>query len=440
MKQSTILKTFFKYVSLNILGMIGLSCCILTDTFFISKGVGANGLTSLNLALPIYSLITATAFMIGIGAATKYSILKAQNSHQEANAVFTHAILFGLVLGGLLFFIGTTNASSVSHLMGADKVTHSMTTSYLRTLFSFAPFYIINNILLAFVRNDNGPNLAMTGTILGNLANIILDYLFIFPCHLGMFGAALATGFSPIISILTISIHFIKKKNQFHLIRCQIHPSYIINICALGISSFVTEISSGIVIIVFNMVILSLEGNVGVAAFGIITNLALVVLAVFNGISQGTQPLISTNYGQKNYANVKKLFRYSILLSVSFSMLIYLLTYIGTTPLIAIFNSGQNKLLASLAANGIHLYFIAFFFIGINVVTTSFLSSVELPAPSFIISSLRGFAAIIPIVLLLAHCFGMTGVWLAYPCSELVTLFIACIFLLRNPILHSKMD
>lgn len=438
MKNNTILKSFLKYVSLNILGMIGLSFCILTDTFFISWGVGTDGLTSLNLAIPIYSFITATAVMIGIGAATKYSILKAQKEDKEANTFFTHAFFFGIFVGVLLCMIGVFNADTVSRFMGSDNITHSMTTAYLRTLFSFAPFYITNNVLLAFIRNDNAPKLAMAGTIIGNFGNIVLDYIFIFPCQMGMFGAALATGFSPVISILILSSHFIRKKNQFTLIRCHFQPQFLFKICTLGISSFINEISSGIVIVVFNTVILSLEGNIGVAAFGIITNLALVFLAVFNGISQGAQPLISTNYGQGHTKNVKKLLHYSILLSFLFAGFIYMLTYTFTEGLIQIFNSENNVTLAKLASDGMHLYFFGFFFVGLNVIITSFLSSVESPAQSFCISSLRGFAAIIPVVFLLSKLFGMTGVWLAYPFAEAITLIIAVILLIRNPIMRIR--
>lgn len=438
MKNNAVLTSFFKYVSLNILGMIGLSFCILTDTFFISRGVGANGLTSLNLAIPIYSLITAVAVMIGIGAATKYAILKSQNDHNEANSFFTHAFIFGIGIGVLLLIFGASNADTIGRLMGADEITHKMTTSYLRTLFCFAPFYITNNVLLAFIRNDNAPKLAMAGTIIGNFGNIIFDYIFIFPFQMGMFGAALATGFSPVISIIILSTHFIRKQNQFQLTRCRFYPKHLLKILALGVSSFINEISSGVVIVVFNIVILSLEGNIGVAAFGVITNLALVFIAVFNGISQGAQPLISTNYGQGNLKNVKKLLHYSVILSLIFAGLIYTITYIFTDGFIQIFNSEHNATLARLASDGMRLYFFAFFFVGINVIITSFLSSVESPAQSFCISSLRGFAAIIPVVFLLAKLFGMTGVWLAYPCAEAITLCIAIILLLKNPIMRRK--
>ena len=140
----------------------------------------------------------------------------------------------------------------------------------------------------------------MAGMLIGSLANIILDYVFIFPLQWGMFGAAFATGLAPIISMCILTRHYIKKKNHFHFHKSKLSIKQITYICSLGISSFITEIASGIILIVFNLLILNISGNIGVAAYGIVANLALVATSIFTGIAQGTQPLLSENFGQGN--------------------------------------------------------------------------------------------------------------------------------------------
>ena len=159
--KKTVLKDFFKYVSLSVVGMIGLSLYILVDTFFISHRLGANGIAALNFSIPVFSLMSGFGLMIGIGGASRYSILKGQNETKKGSRIFSHAICFGLTLGGILLLIGLFFSKPLANLLGADEVTLHMTNVYLKTILCFAPFFIFNNILLGFVRNDNNPNLAV---------------------------------------------------------------------------------------------------------------------------------------------------------------------------------------------------------------------------------------------------------------------------------------
>ena len=424
MKSESIFKIFVKYVSQNVIGMIGLSCYILADTFFVSKGLGANGLTALNLAISIYSFIHGTGLMIGIGGATRFSILKSHKDDHGANSAFSHSIWMSLAAGIFFFLFGLFGSGFLSRILGADNTTFALTNSYLKTIMCFAPFFILNNTLLAFVRNDGNPKLAMIGMLVGSLSNIILDYIFIFPLGMGMFGAAFATGLAPVISIGLLSIHFIKKKNQFHLIKCPISFHAIRKISALGVSSLISEISSGVVLIVFNLSILSLVGNVGVAAYGVVANLALVAVSCYTGIAQGIQPIVSRSYGAGERKQPLQILRYALITALVFSAVLYALVWLFAAPLTAIFNSENNATLATLAASGLRLYFTGFIFCGINIIGASYFSSTDLPSKGFIISVTRGIIAIIPSVLLLSSLFGMTGVWLSFTSAEIITALV----------------
>ncbi len=426
MKQKTLLQEFLRYTSLNILGMIGLSCYILADTYFISARLGSDGLTALNIALPLFTLINAIGLMIGVGGATRYTICRAQKNDRAADNSFTVCLLTGLILGIIFLLIGQLAAPQLARLLGAKEQIIEMCGTYLKTLMSFAPLFIGNNILIAFMRNDGAPNLAMCGMLIGSLSNVVLDYVLMFPFNMGIFGAALATGLAPAISIAILSTRIARKKNHFHLCFPQRILHRFADACALGASSFITEISSGIVLAVFNLLILNISGNIGVAAYGIVANLALVALAIFTGICQGIQPLISRYHGTGQAQQCRRLLHYSLLLSASIGVLITAAAWIFTTPLVHAFNSTSDATLQQLAQDGMRIYFTGFLFAGINIVSIAFLAAQEHAKQSFFLSIGRGIIFVLLFAVLLSQLLGMSGIWSTFPAAEAV-MFVFCI-------------
>ena len=177
--EKSLVKDFSKYVSLNILGMIGVSFYILADTYYIAKALGATGIAALNFAIPVFSIILGIGLMIGIGGAARFGILKSRNKHKEAEAVFAGALKLGTLAGLLFAVLGLFGSKALSSILGADAVTLPLTHAYMATIMVFAPFFILNNTVLAFVRNDNNPRLAMLAMIGGSVSNVILDYIFL---------------------------------------------------------------------------------------------------------------------------------------------------------------------------------------------------------------------------------------------------------------------
>ena len=416
----SITKQFLKYVIQNIFGMLGISCYIIADTFFKAKAAGANGITALNLVLPVYSLIFAIGSMIGVGSATRYAILKAQKEKQ-AEYFFTNALWSVWIIGIFGVLAGIFIPDCILAWMGGDATIVALGTDYTRIFLLFTPFFMMNYVVSAFVRNDNAPSTAMIGTLAGSLSNILFDYIFMFPMQMGLKGAALATAASPIISMLICSTHFFSKKNTIRLHRILPSVRRFVSSCQLGISAFIGEISSGITTAVFNFLILGLVGNVGVAAYGVIANYALVATSVFNGVAQGSQPLLSLYYGKNDGKSVHKILRYGFFTAVLIALLIILGCYAFTDPLIALFNSEQSVELAGYAYTGMRLYVIGFLFAGINIVGTGFLSATEQAKGAFVTSLMRGFILIIVCSLLLSRILGLNGVWLAFPTAELIT-------------------
>ncbi|MBQ9673693.1 MAG: polysaccharide biosynthesis C-terminal domain-containing protein [Ruminococcus sp.] len=418
MRISSELKNFSKYVTLNIIGMIGLSCYILADTFFIAKGLGSKGLTALNLALPLFSLLNGIGLMLGIGGASRYTVLKNQGDAEGANSVFTHTVFFGAVFSVIFFCLGCFIPKQLAVLVGADSEMLGMTGTYISVLWMFSPFFIFNDIMQSFIRNDNSPHLSMAGMIIGSMSNIVLDYIFIFPLNMGIFGAILATGISPCISLAVISFHFIKRKNTFHLTPTSANAGHIKYIFSGGLTAFVGEMSTGIVIMIFNTILLQLSGNIAVAGYGVIANISMVVISVFNGLAQGIQPLCSRFYGTGNRNSLQKILHYAIVLSFIIAVLIYLSAFFGADYITMIFNSNNDAELQKIAVHGIKLYFIGSVFAGINITVAIYFVSVEQPLFANIISISRGFAVIIPVTIILSSLWKITGLWLAFTVAE----------------------
>lgn len=430
MKKTDRLREFARYVSLNILGMIALSCYILADTFFVSQGMGTDGLAALNLAIPVYSFIHGSGLMIGMGGGTRYSIQKSQGEDRLSNRTFTHALYLGAVFAVLFVLTGLFFSGTIVGAFGAKENVFLMSRTYLRVILAFSPAFLLNNILLCFVRNDGAPQLAMAGMIGGSLSNIVLDWVFIFPCGWGIFGAAFATGLAPIISILILSPHFLRKKNGFRPVRCRPEAGQAGWILSSGVPSLVTEVSSGIVMIVFNSIIMGLCQNVGVAAYGVIANLSLVILSIYTGISQGIQPLISRSFGAGEKKEIRLFLIYALATMAAFSVLIYLAVYFGASEITAIFNSEQDAALQSIATEGLRLYFIACPFAGYNIILSIYFTSTERPLPAHIISLLRGFIVIIPMAFVLSFVWKIRGVWCAFPATEALVAAIAFLLFL----------
>ncbi|OUN96721.1 MATE family efflux transporter [Pseudoflavonifractor sp. An44] len=419
-------KQLRRYLLPNILAMIGTSCYILADTFFISLSQGPNGITALNLVLPLYGLIFALGSMIGIGSATRYALGKGSNT-PDYHLYFSNSIAWTLLVGAVFVALGVAVPDGVLRLMGADDTILQVGHNYIRIVLCFAPLFMLNFTCTAFVRNDGAPRIAMAATLLSGLFNILFDYLLMFPLGLGMTGAALATGFSPVVSMSICLLHYLSPRNTIRLTPTLPSLRRLLSACQLGVVAFVGEMSSGVTTMVFNFILLHLAGNAAVAAYGIVANIALVGVALFNGISQGLQPLASACHGSGDTQGQSRIYRHSMFIGLCVSAVVVavVVTFAGT--LVAVFNSQHSAQLADYAIPGLRLYFLGFLFAGANIVKSGFYSATGRGRESSILALCRGVVAIVAFAFLLSHLFGITGVWLAFPAAELFTLLLGLV-------------
>lgn len=272
----------------------------------------------------------------------------------------------------------------------------------------------------------------MVATLSGSLFNVLFDYIFMFPMGLGLAGAAMATAASPIVSMLICSRHFAKKDNHVHFAKKRPSARLLVQSCQLGVSGFVGEMSSGVTTTTFNLLLLGQAGNVAVAAYGVVANFALVANAVFNGVAQGAQPLVSLCYGKRDMAGAKKLLILGSCTATALAAGLYAVVFGMTDPLVALFNSEGSVLMAQYAHSGMRIYFVGYLFAGFNIVAAGYLSAVERAVEASITSVCRGMVAIVSCSLVLSALFGMTGVWAAFPASEALTALLTVVLLRRK--------
>ncbi len=441
MKKRVILSQFVRYAGLNVLGMIGISCYVLADTFFISKGMGTDGLAALNFALPAYSIMYGCGLMIGVGGSTLYNVYKERGDEKAGKRTFVNSLIAGVIFSVIFFVVGAFFPGQAVALLGAKEgAVAEMCETYFKVLWMFSPAFVLNSIVLSFLRNDGAPTVAMIGMVTGSLMNILLDWVFIFPLKMGIFGAILATGLSPIISLIVYIPYFLRKKNGFSIGKTPIEPKLCGKAMLIGFPSFLAEISTATVTFCFNKIMFGLKGNVGVAAYGVIANVVVVVLAMFNGIASGAQPLISKFYANENKPAVKKVLSLTAVSTAIVGIAVYVTAYFSADFIAGIFNSENNVEMQTLAVRGVKLYFIGSLFAGLNILTSTYFAAREKTVRAQAVSIARGFAVILPAAFIMAKTLGTDGLWLSFPTAEIIVLALSLTLIITEFVKERRTD
>lgn len=426
------------YVFRNIIAMLGTSLYVLIDTLFISISAGPLGLTTLNLALPLFNIFNAIGLLLGVGGATIFSLNKILHP-QRVKFLYSDLIKIAFFLGLLIAILINIFTIPVVNFLGANVATRSMAVIYVRISAWAVPFLICNYISLNFIRNDNNPTLTMIATVFQITCVIILDWVFMFCFGLKLEGAAMAYFFSPVVSLIVLSFHRFSKGHQIEwswrwpdfkpLSRCT----------KLGLASALNELSTGVSIYSFNFVLLRLANNYAVSAYGVISNIVLVVISIANGIALGVQPITSREYGNRHYQNVIAAFKVGLITTSVISIGEFIILLIFRSPIISAFNSGHSQLMQSYAMAGLPIYFTCVLFTACNILFILFLTSIGRSRSAYTMSLLRGYIILIPMIFLLSALFGISGVWAAVPVTE-VLVNIFGIFIIRDQIRQLKIQ
>ena len=443
-KQSNIVtlnetKLFYKFAVPNILSLVLLSSAGIVDAIFIGRYVDEISLAAVNTANPVYSFIWGLSMMIMIGGAVAAGKYFGEKNIKAANEVFTNSIIAVFlitVVVSLIIFIFTEN---IIMLIGGSEKTTPIAALYLKTIIPFILFTTIGYGLSVFARVDGFPMLASLALIMGALTNIILDAIFIAVLNMGVKGAAYATGISFIVSFLILFIHFARKKGNLRITLQLRNFSHIIKTSYNGLSEFLNEISVGITMALFNIIMMKYAQEEGVAAFTAINYIMWLGNMVNYGAADTLNPLISTNYGAGKFDRIKNILKTGAFFTLLNGFGIFLTILFFSHELTSLFIKDTSSNAYNISIEFMSYVKWAFFLSGINMVLSSYFTAMLRPKESAVIASLRSLIMPYFMLLLLPKLLEIKGVYLTIPVSEIVTFITALtLFVLSSKFLLKR--
>ena len=414
-------KVFFNYLIPSICSTLVTSIYILVDTIIIGQGVGTEGISALNIFLPFFTVYNAIGLMFGLGGGILISMEDGAGNKKKSDSYFNSAFIAVVAIGIIFTLLTNIFLEDISYFLGANENTIDLVMEYGRCISLFIPTFIASNFLSSIVRNKKSPKLAMTAVLLGAGLNIVIDYIFVFPMNMGMFGAAAATVIGSLTTTSVLLTHFIKKENRIRVSLEDVSFKMIQKIISCGGSTFLMEVASGFVIFMFNIQILKYIGDIGIVVYGIISNCVIVGMALFNGISQASQPIIATNYGANENKRVQTVLKYAMITTILIGTLLFVVVFLFTEEVICTFVKADDQII-SMGIPAVRIYLSAFCIMNINILLCNYFQSVEKEKPSIIISVIRGFLLNIVLLLSLPIILGGSSLWMVVPITEIITL------------------
>ena len=292
----------------SIIMMVVMSLYTMVDGVFVAKLINTNAISAVNLVYPIMSVVIAIGTMLGTGICAIIARKLGEHKQHEANENLTFIVVFAICLGIFITFICSLFLPQIITLLGADKSIFQYCIDYARPLLLFIPFGLVQLIFQSVFVANGKPNIGLLVTILGGVANIILDYIFISKLQMGIAGAAIATGIGYAIpAIYGILYFFFIRKHNFYFVLPKIDLHVLCKTLTNGSSEMVSNLSASVTTFLFNILMMRYMGADGVAAISIILYLDFLLIAISLGYSMGIAPIIAYNYGANEHKKLHKI-------------------------------------------------------------------------------------------------------------------------------------
>lgn len=421
---------FFKFVVPSIVSMWIFSLYSMVDGVFVAWGVGDMALAAVNLSMPFVSIVFTVGILFATGTSTVISIALGQKDLEMARNFFNQ----NLVVVGAVSLVGTAvtllNLDRICLFLGATAPTMTYVKEYVGTISVFFLFFVVSYNLEVQVKANGAPHISILGVISCALMNVVLDYVFVMVFHWGVFGAALATGFAQMTSTAVFVVYFLTHRERLRLGKFHRDLGAYRRIVPLGLADGFNELSNGIVIFMFNNVVLRLIGEGGIVTYTIISYVNTLVLMTMTGTAQGIQPLVSFHLGAGERPICHRLLRYGITAIAVFSLVSFAVGRLGARGIVGCFLP-QGTAIFDFSVAALGTYSFAFLILGFNVILAGFFTAVEKPGYSLSISLCRGLILLVGSLLALSATLGADGIWYAPLVSDGLCLFLTAGFALR---------
>jgi putative MATE family efflux protein len=430
--EEKITSLLWKFSVPAVAGMLVTALYNVVDSIFVGQGVGTIALTAVTIAFPIMAILMAVGMLVGIGSATLISISLGEQNREHAERVLGNAVtlvvLFVLATVGLtLWFLDPILINLLGVTPEVLPYAHDFTSIILYGSVFMHVGFGLNNI----IRAQGDPKTALLTQLISAVLIIIFDYTLIFVFHFGIKGAALATISAESVSAIWVLIYFSRGKGiiQFKKKNFLLQRDIVTGIFKIGVAPFLMQIGASAVMIVLNFHIMK-YGVIAVAAFGIINRILMLVMMPIVGISQGAQPIIGYNYGCKSFDRVILTLKKASFIATALCLCGFLCVELFAEQLVLMFNDDPQ--LVVIGAKGMRVFLLFLPAIGLQIIGANYFQAIGRAFPSIILSLLRQVILLIPLVFILSHLFGLTGIWAAGPISDVIAAILTVTFLLKS--------
>ena len=407
------------------------------DGIFVGQGIGSAALGAVNIGVPFITFAVAIVSMFPMGGATIIAIRMGRDDKDGANNAFMTALTLTVLTAVILTVVGTVFSQQIVDLSGARKLGEEMRRMSADYLFYYSAFslpMLMSNCLSVFVRNDGSPTLSFVGMCAGAVSNIFLDWLFIFPLQMGVIGAAVASGLGQIVSLLVLLSHFIRKHGNLRIRRFTIQPVLIRKICKRGAPEAVTQLTTPVTALCYNLVLAGLVGDIGVSTYSVLSFIYSLANAVLSGVAQGLQPLWGNSYGKQDTKEINDYFRFGMAINLMLSVLVSAVLILFDEPAIRIFS--QDMELINAASKALPVFALSFIPMALNLVYTSLLYSTKRTKQSDIIAICRGIVIKAIAIFCIPIIFGSNTIWAAPLVAEMITFAIAVVLTRKTKLIY----
>lgn len=423
-------RLFRKLLLPTLLGTISIAAVTAIDGIFIGHGVGAEGVAAVNIAVPIYQIMSGIGLMVGVGCSVAASIHLSQGKVKVARYNVTQAIVATSILAAVACALVWCFPRETALMLGSSETLLPMVTDYLVWIMPSFVFEMWSLIGLFIIRLDGSPRYAMWCNVINSILNAVLDWLFIFPLEMGVKGAAIATAISIAAGGIMALAYLLFSKGKLNLIWLKASSKSfrlaLRNIgyhCKIGSSTLLGELTLAVFFFIGNQVFMRYLGDDGVGAFGIACYYAPFFFMVGNSIAQSAQPIISYNYGISRWGHIAQARKLLLWTSAFFGVAVALLFIFIPRGLVGLFIDLSSPA-ARIAVEGFPYFASGIIFFILNVAIIGYYQSIERVRKATLLVFLRGLVFLLPSFLLLPGLLGIPGIWLAMPLAEVVTLAV----------------
>lgn len=426
------LRRLLRYALPSIAMMIFSSIYGIVDGFFVSNYVGKMAFTAVNLIYPFLIILGSIGFMFGTGGAALISKTMGEKNIKKAKETFSLIIFTSVVLGIILSILGIIFLPQIASLLGAKDEVLTDCILYGKIILISLPFYILQYEFQCLFSTAGKPKFGLIVTVISGMSNIIFDYLLVAVFSLGLFGAAIATMISQVVGgVIPLIYFFSKNKSLLHFVKFKFDIKSLLKVCSNGSSEFLSNVSSSLISILYNLQLLKYAGENGVAAYGVLMYVSMIFQAIFIGYSIGVSPIVGYHYGAKNTSELKNVFMKSMIVIFITAIIMFICGELLSEPISRIFVNYDDELL-QITKNAFRIFSFSFLLSGMSIYGSSFFTSLNNGLISALISFLRTVVFQASAVMILPIFLKLNGIWLSIVVAELMSFIITFTFLIMK--------